>query len=219
MSLPDLYSYLWFGQVLFGVLPIVGLFGPDAEEIRSGEVAYRLTRPVSLYGFYFARVLGQKTTVLCTRSAIQVVILLVVLPLIGLSHYAMRAPDLHYLPLLVVSVLLTMVLSAAIHTFVYMTGFWTISVRGSSTLVYAITSLFSGLLVPIAFFPPVLKQVAEILPFRGVYDTPALLYNGAIDPDRIAGAITHQVVWLVVILAAGWLLARRGTARLEVAGG
>ncbi len=201
MTLPELYSYLWFGQVLFGVLPIVGLFSADAEEIRSGEVAYRLTRPVSLYGFYFARVLGQKTTVLCTRSLLQVAILFLVLPLIGLSRYSMGAPDPHHLPLLLVSVLLTMVLSAAIHTFVYMTGFWTISVRGSASLVYAITGLFSGLLVPLAFFPP------------------ALLYNGSIDPARVAGALGHQVIWLAVILMAGWTLARRGTARLEVAGG
>ena len=42
MELPDLYSYLWFGQVLFSVMPVVGLVGPDAEEIRSGAVAYRL---------------------------------------------------------------------------------------------------------------------------------------------------------------------------------
>jgi ABC-2 type transport system permease protein len=219
MTLPELYSYLWFGQVLFGVLPIVGLFSADAEEIRSGEVAYRLTRPVSLYGFYFARVLGQKTTALCTRSLIQVVILIVVLPLVGLSRYAMGAPDMNYLPPLLVSVFLTMILSAAIHTFVYMTGFWTISVRGSSTLVYAVTSLFSGLLVPIAFFPPALKRLAEFLPFRAIYDTPALLYNGSIDPARIGGALAHQVVWLAVIVMAGWVLARRGTARLEVAGG
>jgi ABC-2 type transport system permease protein len=219
MDLPDLYSYLWFGQVLFSVMPMVGLFGADSEEIRSGAVAYRLTRPVSIYNFYFARVLGRKATAVYTRSAIQVGILFLVFPLIGLSRYGMQPPDVGMLPLLVPSFLLAVLLSAAIHTFIYMTGFWTISTRGSATLSYAIISLFSGLLVPLAFFPPAIRAVADFLPFRGIYDTTAMIYNGsAAVPEALFG-IAHQVIWLVGIVLLGLLLADRGTARLEVAGG
>ena len=219
MELSDLYSYLWFGQVLFSVMPITGVFGPDAEEIRTGAVAYRLIRPVSLYRLYFARVLGRKTTALCTRSAIQVLIIFLLLPILGLSKYRMQLPVADLLPLLLVSLLLTMFLSAAIHTFIFMTSFWTISTRGSASLSYAVIGLFSGLLVPLAFFPPTFRAVANILPFRGIYDTPARLYNGTISsPEALAG-LTHQCVWLVVIILIGSLLARWGTARLEVAGG
>lgn len=219
MSLPDLYSYIWFGQVLFGVLPMSGVFGPDAEEIRTGAVAYRLTRPVSIFSFYYARVMGQKATALCTRSLVQVIVLFLLFPLIGLSRYGMKAPDPNLLPLLLVSMVLTMFLSSAIHTFIYMTGFWTISTRGSSSIAYAVISLLSGLLVPLAFFPPTLLAIADILPFRGVYDTPARLYTGTISLSQGAFALVHQVVWLIIIVLAGAYLARRGTARLEVAGG
>jgi ABC-type uncharacterized transport system permease subunit len=63
----------------------------------------------------------------------------------------MQPPHLGMLPLLIVSLALAILLSAAIHTFVYMTGFWTISTRGSATVSYSIIALFSGLLVPLAF--------------------------------------------------------------------
>jgi ABC-2 type transport system permease protein len=219
MALPDLYSYLWFGQVLFGVLPVTGMFSEDSEEIRTGAVAYRLTRPVSLYGFYFARVVGQKVTALCSRSLIQVVLLFTLLPLLGLSRYGMGPPDWGFLPLLLASLLLTILLSAAIHAFVYMTGFWTISTRGSASLAYAVIALFSGLLVPLAFFPDALRVLADVLPFRGVYDTPARLYSGTLSLAQALLGLGHQALWLVLIVALGAFLARRGTAKLEVAGG
>lgn len=219
MELPDLYSYLWFGQVLFSVMPITGILGPDAEEIRTGEVAYRLTRPVSIFSFYFARVLGQKATALCTRSAIQVAVLFLLFPLLGLSDYGMRPPDLSLLPYLVVSLVLAVLLSAAIQASIYMTGFWTISTRGSATLSYAVIALFSGLLVPLAFFPPFIGGIARVLPFRGLYDTPAMLYNGTLRPSEAPGGIAHQLAWLAAIVLAGRVLARVGSKRLEIAGG
>lgn len=219
LEISDLYSYLWFGQVMFSVMPIVGILGPDADEIRTGNVAYRLTRPVSIFAFYYARVLGQKATALCTRSAIQVIILFLVFPLVGLSRYGMKPPAADLLPLLLVSLFLAVLLSGAIHTFIYMTGFWTISTRGSATLSYAIIGLFSGLLVPLVFFPPVIGKVADILPFRGIYDTPAMLYNGALSSTQALAGLAHQAIWLAIIILLGVLLARRGTSRLEVAGG
>ncbi len=219
MTIPDLYSYLWFGQVMFSVMPITGVLGPDAEEIRTGGVAYRLTRPVSIFAFYYARVLGQKVTALCTRSAIQLLVLFLVFPVVGLSRYGMKPPAIGLLPFLFTSLFLAILLSGAIQTFIYMSGFWTITTRGSATVSYAIISLFWGLLVPPVFFPPVIGKIADVLPFRGVYDTPAMLYSGSLSPGQALAGLTHQVVWLGLLILTGLVLARRGTARLEVAGG
>jgi len=219
MALGDLYSYIWLGQVLFGVMPLTGMLGGDAEEVRTGEVAYRLTRPVSLYGYTFARALGQKVTALCSRSVIQVVIIFTLFPLLGLSRYGMRLPDGRLLPFMLASVLLTVLLSASIHALITLTAFWTISVRGSASLAYSVISLFSGLLVPLAFFPAGLRALADILPFRGVYDTPAMLYAGSLTIRQALLGLGHQGVWLAATVAAGAFLARRGTARLEIAGG
>jgi len=219
MSLPDVYSYIWFGQVMFSVMPIVGLLLSDAEEIRTGAVAYRLVRPISIYSLYFSRILARKVTALCTRSAIQVAVLFLVLPILGLSRYGMRAPDLHTLPLLVPSLALAILLSTAIHTFIYMTGFWTISTRGSTTVSYAIVSFFSGLLVPLVFFPPALRTIAYLLPFRGFYDSTAMIYNGSVSWAQAFQGLAHQAVWIVAMGLLGLALAHRGTKRLEVAGG
>ena len=219
MDLPDLYSYIWFGQVLFGVLPITGMLGGDAEEIRSGAVAYRLIRPVSLYLFYFARVIGQRSTAFCSRSLIQVIIIFLLFPLLGIGRFGMEPPAWQLFPLLLLSLVLTLFLSSAMQTFIYMTSFWTISTRGSATLAYSVIALFSGLLVPLVFFPPVLRQTAMILPFSGIYDTPALLYTGGLTTREALFRLGHQITWLAALTSLGALLARKGAMKLEVAGG
>ena len=219
MPLSDVYSYLWFGQVLFSVMPITGVLGADAEEIRTGEVAYRLTRPISIYAFYFARVLGRKATALCTRSLFQVLAIFLLFPLLGIARYGMEPPAVSLLPFLIPSLALAVLLSVAIQNFIYMGAFWMISIRGAATMSYAVIGLFSGLLVPLSFFPPVFGTVARLLPFSGIYDTPAMVYTGTFSPAEAAVGIVHQVVWLGLIVLAGATLARRGTARLEVAGG
>ena len=220
MELGDVYSYIWFGQVLFSVLPVMGTtIMADSEEIRSGDVAYRLTRPVSLWGYTYARSLGEKITMLCTRSLIQVVAIFGLFPLLGLQRYGMALPDAASLPFLLPSLILTILLSAAIQTLIIQTAFWTVSLRGSATLWYAVTSFFSGLLVPLTFFPPALRAVADVLPFRAVYDTTAMLYAGSFTRAQALLGLGHQAFWLLALAGGGAVLARLGTARLEVAGG
>ncbi len=219
MTLAQVYSYIWFGQVLFGVLPLTGMMGPETEEIRSGDIAYRLTRPVSLWGLTYARALAQKTAALASRSLVQVGVLFVLLPVLGLQRFGMTLPVLDQLPLLVASLALSVLLSAALHSVVILSSFWTISPRGSASLAYAVISLGSGLLVPLAFFPPALRGLVDIMPFRAVYDTPAMLYAGTLTLRQACLGLGHQVVWLAATVALGAWLARRGTARLEVAGG
>jgi ABC-2 type transport system permease protein len=219
MTLAQVYSYIWFGQVLFGVLPLTGLMGPDADEIRSGDIAYRLTRPVSLWGFTYARALAQKAAALASRSLVQIAVLFALLPALGLHRFSMGLPVLNQLPFLAASLALTVLLSAALHSVVTMSSFWTISPRGSASLAYAVISLFSGLLVPLAFFPPTLRGLADLLPFRAVYDTPAMLYAGTLTVRQACLGLGHQIIWLGATIALGAWLARRGTARLEVAGG
>ncbi len=80
-------------------------------------------------------------------------------------------------------------------------------------------ALFSGLLVPLAFFPHTLQQLANILPFRGIYDTPALLYNGCLTIHDVLMGLVHQGIWLLLLIGVGSFLARQGIRKLEVAGG
>ena len=67
MPFSHVATYVWLQQAFFRML-----LASDADlmdKIRTGGIAYDLCRPLSLYGFYYARILAQKLTGSLLRAA------------------------------------------------------------------------------------------------------------------------------------------------------
>ena len=67
MPFSSISTYVWLQQAFFRML-----LASDAElmdKVRTGGIAYDLCRPVSLYGFYYARILAQKLMGSLLRAA------------------------------------------------------------------------------------------------------------------------------------------------------
>ena len=71
-------------------------------------------------------------------------------------------------------------LSCALTTLLNITIMWTVSGQGAANLSYMAVTLFSGMIVPIPFFPEWAQTIINVLPFRGLLDTPYRLYLGHI---------------------------------------
>ena len=60
LPLSSVTTYVWLQQAFFRMLVATD---PDLlDKIRTGSISYDLCRPVSMYGFYYARVAAQKLT-------------------------------------------------------------------------------------------------------------------------------------------------------------
>jgi ABC-2 type transport system permease protein len=211
MTLPDVITYVWLTQALLLVLPWRP--DPDVEQlVRSGNVAYELVRPVGLYGLWFARALAQRTAPALLRCLPMVAIAYAFL---GLAPPAGSAEALAF----AVSIVATIALSAALTTFLSVTVLMTVSGRGVHVLTTSVVNLLSGALVPLPLFPGWLQTIANVLPFRGLMDTPFRLYMGHLPPGDALAAVAHQLGWtLALVLGGRWLLAR-ALRRVVVQGG
>ena len=211
MELDDVLTYVWLGQALLALLP----WNIDSELrtlIRSGGVGYELLRPVDLYGFWFCRALAWRTAPTLLRAV----------PLIAFAgvFMGMDAPaSWAAAGAFAVSMVGALMLSSAITTLFNITMMWTISGEGVFTLVLGIVSLLSGMLVPIPLFPEWAQTVLNILPFRGLVDTPYRFYLGHIPAADLPLLLAHQLVWVVAIVLTGRWLLSRGLRRLVVQGG
>ena len=117
------------------------------------------------------------------------------------------------------SLVATVALSAAITTFLSVTVLVTVSGRGVHVLMTSVVNLFSGALVPLPLFPGWLQRIADVLPFRGLMDTPFRLYMAHLPPGDALVAVAHLVGWtLALVLGGRWLLAR-ALRRVVVQGG
>ncbi len=142
------------------------------------------------------------------------------LPLVGLGAWALPLPASGAAGALFgISVLITLVLSAAITMVLHISLMWTLSGEGVNRLMPGVVPLLAGLVVPLPLFPDWLQPFLFWQPFRGLADVPFRIYSGHIPPAHAWIDILQQIGWSVLVVWFGrWLLARAGR-RLVVQGG
>jgi ABC-2 type transport system permease protein len=211
MTYEEVVAYVWLGQALFAMIP----FNTDTEVrdmIRSGTVAYELVRPVDLYAYWYARAVAQRLAPTLLRSV----------PLMILAFAFFDMPSPHSPAAAAVWFLATalaFLLSAAMTVLITLSLLWTISGEGAAQLMSAAVFLLSGMIIPLPLFPDWAQPVLDALPFRAIIDAPFRLYAGHIPPDQALGVLTHQALWLLMLVGFGRWLLGRGTRRLVVQGG
>ena len=110
-------------------------------------------------------------------------------------------------------------ISCAFTTLLNITLMWTVSGQGVAGLSAAAVTILTGMIVPIPFFPDWAQTIINVLPFRGIADTPYRLYLGHISPSDAFWHLGHQLIWTIALILIGrWLLAR-GVRRLVMQGG
>lgn len=219
MSLAELLVYVWLGQALLGLLPW-NLDPEIAQQVRSGAVAYELLRPVDLYGFWFARTLAFRAAPTLLRMVPLLTAAAFGLPLLGLGEWRLPAPPGAWnLLAFAVSIVATLVLSAAITMLMHVALLWTLAGEGLNRLMTGLVPLFAGLIVPLPLFPDWLQPLLFWQPLRGLADVPLRLYSGHIPPAEAPLEILLQLAWAAVIVALGMRLLERGRRRLVVQGG
>ncbi len=211
MDLEEVVTYIWLGQAFFALQPI-NVERDIRDLIRTGAVSYELLRPLDLYTLWFSRVLAMRTAPTLLRSVPLVVI---AVPLLN-----MQAPATwEGAGVFVLAMLGALLLSCAITTLLNISMLWTVSGDGVAGIAPAAVLIFSGALVPVPFFPDWAQTVLEILPFRGLVDSPFRLYLGHIPPGDAVFTLAHQLAWSVGLVIVGRWVLSRGVRRLVVQGG
>jgi ABC-2 type transport system permease protein len=204
-------SYIWLGQA-FLLLAMFGVDSEIAEMIRSGTVAYELTRPASVFWLWYSRCVAARIAPTAMRGIPQ---LLLGWAFLGLQFPASVSAFVMFCLALAGSV----ALAGAISLLFTLSLLWTISGEGVSRLGPAVVFLLSGIVVPLPLFPPWMQPVLNVLPFRGLMDVPFRLYLGQMPWHEGALALGQQWGWTAGLLLLGRRLLALGVRRLTVQGG
>lgn len=79
--------------------------------------------------------------------------------------------------------------------------------------------VFSGYLIPLDLFPPVLRAVAEVLPFRYQIGLPVEVMTGVYTVEQTARLIGIQWAWAFALLTLSLVSWRQGVKRFQAFGG
>lgn len=211
MDYPQVVTYIWLGQAMLAMLP----WNPDQELralVRSGNVAYELLRPVDLYALWYVRAVAMRTAPTALRAVPMFIVAGIFLDLQAPASWASFIAW-------IASMVCALLLSSAITTLVNVSMMWTVSGDGVWFLITGLVTVFSGMVVPLPFFPDWAQGVLNFLPFRGLVDVPFRLYSGHIPPYEALPLLAHQLAWALALIVVGRGLLARGTRRLVVQGG
>ena len=215
MERAEMTDYIWLFQAFLVLFSTWNFENSIFNAITSGEIAYELARPMDLYNrWYWQNVAGRLSGALLRCLPILLVVLFLPKPY-GLS----LPPSLPQFLLFLLSGTLGLCVAVAFCMLVYIAVFFTLSVAGIRVIVAGSAGFWAGEFLPLPFFPPALRTVAELLPFAAVSNMPLRIYSGNLSGTQALQGILLQIFWLLVMVAFGKLWMRRALKRVVVQGG
>jgi ABC-2 type transport system permease protein len=192
------------------VLSMPPLHTEVEDEVRRGDLVYRLARPVPYPLTKLAEGFGELLVRMVSLGVVGFVVALV------LTGTLPAAPA--RLPWLVPLGLGAGVLSLVIHFAIGLTSFWLHDCRPVQWVWQKAAFLLGGLLLPLELYPPWLRAVAELSPLSALLYGPGSVALG-LDTTGIGLVLARQLLWTCVALVGLAWLFRRGVERLELGGG
>ena len=207
-------SYIWMQQALYVLFQVVYSDREIVASINDGSVAYELVRPIKLYNNWFAQCMANRISPTLLNCMPVLIIAALVQP-----KYRIHFPPSVNLVLFLISAILALALVVALALIMHISMFYTTSPRGIRIIVTAVTTFFSGGIIPLPYFPEHVLAIVELLPFASMQSTPLLIYSGSLTSGEVVQSIGIQCVWLLVLIVIGRVLMKRTLSRVVVQGG
>lgn len=210
-TLPQILTYVSVGWILRSFYWST-IDQELAYEVLEGKIAMELIKPVSVQWSWIARAMGESAFRLVMLTAPTAVVIALIFP--------MSAPaDAEHFALFLFSASGSFLLMAAIN---FLIGTCAIPLKSILALIRAkfwLVELFSGLLIPLSYFPKPLQTISHLLPFEHIAYTPLQIYLGKLSIAETCLALAKEFVWIVVLLWIGHLWWNRATQKITIHGG
>lgn len=211
----ELSTYIWLGQAFFALTYPMSIDHELLNTIKNGNVAYELIRPQNLFFKYYFKTIAKKVSHVSLRFP-AIIILGFLLP----ASYGLSLPY-SFLNFVIFlgALFLSLLLCSAYTIVAHLLSFYSIDGRGVTTFFGVLADIFMGGVVPLPFFPKVLKMIAYALPFRYIVDFPFRVYSNNITAAEGIKLLGLSSVWVVVFILIGYFLSRNIAKKVVILGG
>lgn len=182
------------------------------DAVRDGSIVMDLLKPTNFQLYHYFRSFGRAVFMFAFMT----------LPIIVVASllFPVRPPSGRLGPYLFpLSVVLSFFLHAGISYLTGLAAFFTRNNEGVFRFKQMIVEVFSGVMIPISFFPAWVQGALFWLPFKYIAYVPLRIYLGMEPLSRVHQGVLLQVMWIIIIYAAGQLLWHLAIKRLEIQGG
>ena len=208
MRVVEATGYAVMTQAILMVAPQWGSVG-IAANVRTGQIAVELIRPVDFVWMHFAGRLG--------ASAYYALFRMLPLVALGFALGWLPLPTPTALALFAATLVLGSIVANAILFLVEVSSFWIESERGVRYVVLGLAVLPSGLTLPLSWFPDPIAQIFMATPYT--LHLPVEAWLGRVTPAEAAFPLFVQAAYAIgLVLLCRWVFAA-GMRKLTIQGG
>jgi ABC-2 type transport system permease protein len=203
-------AMVWYLAITEWVLLSAPMLHFEIEaEVRRGDVAYQIARPVSYVGAHVARGIGT----LALRAPV-----LLVTAYVGGLLFAGQPPHPAVLARVIALGAAATVIVTTYHVAFGLLAFWLGDIAPVYWIWQKLSFVLGGLLLPLTYYPAIVNRVAVFTPFPALLMGPAsfILGRPLFRTPVLAGQL---VLWLAVGSAAAAMMFRRAARTLQLNGG
>lgn len=210
LDLQQTLNYILLAQV-FSPLTELFLLYEFGYNLREGNMAIALLRPVDLQGSYYVVSFAN----LATGMVWQIPMALVATLVFGLTWSA----DPRVWGVFLVSVFLGRTVLFFFDWLLACLTFYLTEVWGLSVLVMGVSMFMSGALVPVVMMPVWLQDIVRLLPFAQALYVPLSLLSGIAPVSSAPHLWLVQLVWVIGLGIASRLVFQVAVRKVTVQGG
>ncbi|WP_082129896.1 ABC transporter permease [Aneurinibacillus tyrosinisolvens] len=164
-----------------------------ALDIKEGKVAIEMIRPYNYLLVKMMQGLGEGVFRLLFFSIPGMLIVSFIFPI----HYPHSVSTWMWYAL---SLLISFTINTQINLITGLLTFFFYNNDGLMRAKRVVVDLFSGLILPISFYPLWAQEILKYLPFQAISYLPGVIFTQAVKGQAIYSAVFIQVIWLLVLM-------------------
>ena len=213
MTFTDTMIYLILATSLFNFLEMFVVWDMS-RSIQSGKIILDLLKPMKFRAYTFWSYSGSHVVSFIMTFIPTFIVVMIITK--GAIPIGMN------LVYFIIATLFALIVNFNIEMIVATICLYTESTWGINIVKETIVLLLSGASIPLAFFPEKLRTVVDYMPFRAVYDIPLTILLEKNGSDTLQGLLPmfgFQLLWIVILTAAGMLFWNYSVKKITVNGG
>ena len=217
MSSAQMSTYIWLQQSLYALLNISNVDKDIYEQIRNGNIAIDLVKPIDIYNVWYYKTLGKKVAMVTLRFI--PIILISSLPILGQYRVIIQTNP-TILVLSVISLILSTALTMSYIMMMLALIMILISSDGIKILFQLILEFFSGMVIPISFMPTKIATILKFTPFYYIQNITFNIYSGYMSNSKeILINLIMQVFWIIVLTILSKMIIKKRLSKITIQGG
>ncbi len=180
------------------------------DKVREGTIATDLMKPISQPLYWFSDGFGQTLFHALT-----------IVPSLAFALFLVHVdvPSPGVFTAFALSFVLGYFVNFLLNFLMNVIAFWTLEAFALQMMVRWASDLLSGQILPLEFFPGVLRTIVQSLPFAAIYSTPLRIYIGELPASSWPAALGVQCAWIVLFACISAVAWRYAENRIVVQGG